>query len=71
VKTEYKALDRQVLAVAVINKEVGDWACYIGSVPGYNHEQEKHDVALHGSKTSERMAGLLFPAIAEEYIWRP
>lgn len=64
------ALAPDVLAVAVAHPDVGDWAVYIGSVPGIDHEGEKNLVATTGSKCSEAMASLLFPNFAEKYKWR-
>ena len=69
-----RALHRKVLAVAVVNQVVdappdhngwkGDWKVYIGPVPGYNHEEEKTIVALEGDKTTEAIAAVLFPDLA-------
>lgn len=63
----YKALDRCVLAVAVINEhdKYGDWAAYIGAVPGENHEIEKESVAAHGTKLSKKVAELYFGGTIE------
>lgn len=61
----YTALDRQVLVVAVPG-EVGDWAAYIGAVPGKRHEDEVDAVAHAGTKLSLSMAKLLFPQFDPE-----
>jgi len=65
---EYKALDKQVLVVAV-EGGIGDWACYIGAVAGKNHEREFMEVAKHGTKLPRQIAELLFPEW-ERYRWR-
>jgi hypothetical protein len=65
---EYKALDKQVLAVAV-EGEVGDWSAYIGAVEGRNHEQEFEEVAKHGTKLHRKIAELLFPEW-KKLVWR-
>jgi hypothetical protein len=58
-------LNVKVLAVAVINLsddgEVFDWAVYIKDVPGWCHEDEKIEVAAHGSKTNKVLAQAMFP----------
>ena len=62
--TEYKALDRHVLAVAVINSwelEIKNWAVYIGKVPGKNHLLEKANVAKNGNKLAKSIAVAIFP----------
>lgn len=64
------ALAQDVLAVAVANPGVNDWAVYIGSVPGIDHEGEKNLVATTGCKCSKAIATLLFPDLAEKYNWR-
>jgi len=65
-----RALDKRVLAISVINTEVGDWSAYIGAVPGKNHEQEKYEIAETASKLDERIARLIFGDIAARYRWR-
>jgi len=59
-RVDWRALDVRVLVVA---KEggCGDWAAYIGAVPGVNHRAEWPEVASNGSKLSEEFARLLFP----------
>lgn len=57
---EVKALDSKVLAVAV-EGSVGDWAVYIGAVPGHNHEVELYEVVDNGSKLSRNLAEAMFP----------
>lgn len=59
-KTEWKPLDRRVIAVAV-EGAVGDWAAYIGAVEGESHEHEWREVKAHGTKLRREVAELLFP----------
>lgn len=56
----YRALGRQVLVVAVPG-QIGDWAAYIGAVPGVSHEKEVGEVAMHGDKLTKALASILFP----------
>ena len=67
-KVEYRILSRTVIAVA---KEgaVGDWAAYIDSVAGNNHEQEVKKVLENGNKLPETVAKVLFPSF-KGLIWR-
>ncbi len=67
----YKALDVKVLAVAIQGGLGTDWAAYIGSVPGENHEKEWQKVADDGSKMSYGFAKKLFPNFDSRYKWRP
>lgn len=64
-RIHHHALASRVLAVAVItddgNGNVFDWACYVDSVPGFCHANEKAGVALNGSKQSEKLAREFFP----------
>jgi len=68
----YHPLDNRVLAVAVINEEHchGDWTAYIGAVPGHDHTAEAKEVAAHGTKLPEPMAGVVFPMLARLFKWR-
>jgi hypothetical protein len=63
------ALDQKVLAVASVNLDVGDWAVYIGAVPGENHDQEWIEVWKHGTKLSRQIAEILFPEF-KQFNWR-
>ena len=67
----YYPLDMKVLAVAVVNKGVGDWAAYVGAVPGENHDREYMMVARSGTKLPYEVACVLFPKIDTQYRWRP
>ena len=66
----YTALAPFVLAVASMNFDVGDWACYIGKVPGEKYDAEWMDIATNGYKCDEVKAALLFPDIAKSMKWR-
>jgi len=67
---QIKALNSHVLAVASVNVEVGDWAAYIGAVPGKSHNKEFMEVVSTGSKIPENFAEVLFPMIYRKYRWR-
>ena len=69
-KIIHKALDKRVLAIAVINTAVKDWSAYIGAVPGINHEKEKYEMMSTSTKLDKRIAMMLFGAITEGYRWR-
>jgi hypothetical protein len=56
----HRALDRQVLAVAVPGA-IGDWAVYVGAVTGHSHEREAAEVASEGAKQTRAVAAFLFP----------
>lgn len=64
----WKALDKNVIAVAVKGC-VGDWAAYIGAVPGINHYVEWHRVAERGNKLYKPVAEAIFPEF-KELRWR-
>lgn len=68
-EVRYVALGHDVLVVAV-EGEIGDWAAYIGSVPGVSHEREYMEVAQTGNKLRRDVAELLFPDYAAKYEWR-
>ena len=54
-----QALDRYVLAVAKTRVE-GTWKCYIGAVPGQNHDLEEAAVLHHGTQLPEKIARQIF-----------
>ena len=56
----WKALDRQVLVVAV-KRIPGEWCAYIKNCPGENHEKELEEVKAWGSKLREEIALTIFP----------
>jgi hypothetical protein len=58
------ALDRNVLMVATTRIE-GAWKCYIGPVPGRNHDEEWIEVFSSGSTVPEAIARAAFPAFAD------
>jgi hypothetical protein len=59
----YRALDRNVLVVAVETVCMGDWSAYIGAVPGKCHEVEYIEVAASGTKLQKAVAEELFPRL--------
>lgn len=59
------ALGRQILAVAKPG-QIGDWAAYIGVVPGKNHDDEEQSVVEQGSKLRLSVAKVLFPEFDPE-----
>jgi hypothetical protein len=67
----YRALARNVLAVAVVDADVlGTWKCYVGAVPGDNHDEEQHEVHAKGTKQPKDIAEALFPGLASlRYGW--
>jgi hypothetical protein len=67
----HHALSSRVLVVAKIELDVGDWAAYIDSVPGKNHNVEAEQVLHKGTKIPYWLAKELFPSIAKMYDWRP
>lgn len=56
----WRALDRQVLVVAVPRIECG-WRAYIGAVRGNNHREEYQRVMEQGATLPEPLARWLFP----------
>ena len=67
-RTIYTVLAREVLAVAV-EGAVGDWAAYIGAVPGEDHDEEWKRVGKTGAKLRQEVAEVLFPSFAH-LKWR-
>ena len=70
------ALAQKVLVVARVevyenmpDGKKGLWAAYIDAVPGMNHNDEYEAVARCGDKLSKHLAEVIFPQIAEEFIW--
>jgi len=62
------SLNQNVLCVAV--SDHGEWAAYIGAVPGKNHTEEAEEVSIHGSKLPHLFASNLFPSMERAYRWR-
>jgi len=67
-RTKYIVLDSKVLVVAV-EGSIGDWAAYIGAVPGYNFDEEWQRVAENGTKLPKSIAEILFP-LFKDLKWR-
>lgn len=67
-KVSWKPLAFDVIVVAV-EGAVGDWAAYIGAVPGDNHEHEWMKVRDRGSKLRKEVAEVLFPDF-KKLRWR-
>jgi len=65
---DWKTLDQHVIAVAV-EGAIGDWAAYIGAVPGKRHSTEWQDVLTNGSKLPRKVAEILFPEF-KHLLWR-
>ncbi len=64
------ALSKRVLAIAIVNDEIKDWAAYIDAVPGVSHDREKDEVGRTGTKLSFQLAKVLFPEVARDHKWR-
>ena len=60
----WRALDRNVLAVAVVRKNGFKKyvRTYIGAVPGKNHENEFRSVVETGSRVPKSIAEKIFPS---------
>lgn len=67
-KIRYRRLDSKVIAVAV-EGSVGDWAAYIGAVPGINHDEEWITVKEDGTKLPKTVAEAMFPEF-KTLTWR-
>jgi len=67
-----RALSRRVMAVAVLDRGVGDWAAYIDAVPGIDHGAEWGAVVDYGDKLPGDVAAALFPLLAADrgLAWR-
>ena len=59
-EVRYVALEPTVLVVARTRIE-GKWAAYCKSVHGKNHDDEKWEVLIDGSKLVESIARAIFP----------
>jgi len=60
-QTDWKALDKNILAVAKVTGE-NCWCAYVGIVAGKSHEREWRGVVLNGTKLEVDVALVLFPA---------
>lgn len=65
-KIEWKPLDTHVIVVAA-EGGAGEWAAYIGAVPGKKHADEWQEVLRHGTKLSRELAEFLFPVFKEHH----
>lgn len=61
-----RSLARRIMAVAVFDRDVGDWSAYIDAVPGIDHGAEWGSVADHGDKLPKDVAAVLFPSLAAD-----
>jgi hypothetical protein len=59
-------LARCVMVVAVFDRQIGDWAAYVDTIPGDDHSKEWGAVVDHGMKISKALAAVLFPSLAED-----
>jgi hypothetical protein len=68
----YHALAPKVMAFAVANVSVGDWAAYIDAVPGIVHDKEFDQLLEKGmsAKLSYDIAKIIFSSYDKKYIWR-
>jgi hypothetical protein len=64
------ALAPDVLCVAVVNLQIGDWSAYIKAVPGENHITEAQNVVDRGTKLPYNIAKELFRTLDQHYYWR-
>lgn len=69
---DYHALATKVMAFAVANVSVGDWAAYIDAVPGEDHDEEFGQLLEKrmSAKLSHDIAKIIFPSYEEKYRWR-
>ena len=64
------SLARRVLAIAIVNSQIGDWTAYVDAIPGVNQDKEWEAVVREGNKLPEAVAKILFPEIARNFRWR-
>lgn len=71
-EADYHALATKVIAFAVANVSVGDWAAYIDAVPGKDHDKEFEQLLKkrRSTKLSHDIAKIIFPSYDEKYRWR-
>jgi hypothetical protein len=58
----HRALARNVLA-AYRTRVMGEWAAYIDTVEGQNHDNEWEEVLRSGTKLPQKVARALFPEL--------
>lgn len=64
-----RCFGQNVLVVASVNTKVGDWAAYIGAVPGEDHSLEWIIVRNRGAKLPQVVAEGMFPNL-KSFDWR-
>jgi hypothetical protein len=66
------ALATKVMAFAIVNVSVGDWAAYIDAVSGKDHDKEFDQLLekRRSAKLSYDIAKIIFPYYDEKYRWR-
>lgn len=71
-ETDYHALATKVMAFAIANVSVGDWAAYIDAVTGKDHDKEFDELLekRRSAKLSYDIAKIIFPSYDEKYRWR-
>ncbi len=72
-EAHYRVLARRVMAIAIVNKTVGDWAAYIDAVQGkdLDKEFEKLLEKKDSDKLYYNVAKVIFGWLDEKYTWRP
>ena len=62
-------ITRNIIAVASITEEVGDWSAYADK---YNSDRfsEIERVAKMGNKIRKDVAFVLFPIVSKNFVWR-
>lgn len=53
---KWRALARDVLVVGAFSPARSEWAAYVGSCAGKNHQNEAGRIASHGAKLTELTA---------------
>lgn len=71
-EANYYALATKVVAFAIVNVSVGDWAAYIDAVPGIDHDKEFGQLLEKrmSAKLSHDIAKIIFPYFDDKYRWR-
>ena len=71
-EANYYALAIRVMAFAIANVSVGDWAAYIDAVPGKNHDKELDQLLEKrmSAKLPYDIAKIIFPYFDNKYRWR-
>ncbi len=66
----YVELNRCVLAVAVVNTEMGVWGVYVGQTFDTNYDAEAKRVSMRGDIQDLDLASVLFSEYAEKYEYK-